>query len=269
MMRGDDLVSSRAIREFRRGHQWHDEKNTIDFVDVVEKVAENDATKLFEKRDETRHPGGRPKIHAKRSDKDKAYRARKKQQLICPSISFTPLPVGPYRVIYADPPWQYRNDSYAYYGHAACQYPTLSIDRLCQLGVKSITEKRSVLFLWVTMPILFEVHPVIQAWGFTYKTGLIWDKERRNFGYYVGVQHELLLICTRGVCRPENKRLFESVQRIPPLGHSRKPAEFRLLIDALYPTGRRLELFAREHTDGWDAWGNELALPGEGINGKF
>lgn len=206
---------------------------------------------------------GRPRRYQTDAERQLAYRQRKKTQTL-----FLPLPTGPYRVIYADPPWQYKNDSYAYYGHAACKYQTLSIAQLCELQIKRLTEKNSVLFLWVTMPILPEVFPVVKDWGFEYKTGLVWDKERRNYGYYVGVQHELLLICTRGICRPEIQTLEASVQRIPPTGHSRKPTEFRILIDHLYPTGRRLELFAREHVDGWDAWGNEVMDKGVSSNGN-
>jgi N6-adenosine-specific RNA methylase IME4 len=196
---------------------------------------------------------GRPRLYTSRAEQQRTYRERQKQRAVYP-----PLPTGPYRVLYADPPWQYRNSGMDNYGHAASHYPTLSMDALCALDVKGMTDKTAVLFLWVTMPLVFEVRPVITAWGFTYKTGLIWDKQQHNFGYYVGVRHELLLICTRGICRPDIQQLFPSVQRIPPQAHSRKPEEFRCLIDTLYPTGARLELFARQRANGWDSWGLEV-----------
>ena len=77
--------------------------------------------------------------------------------------------------------------------------------------------------------------------------------------HYHNNQHELLLVCTRGACKPDPHALEASVRRIPRTDHSAKPEEFRLLIDALYPEGRRLELFARQQVAGWDAWGNQGA----------
>jgi N6-adenosine-specific RNA methylase IME4 len=116
-----------------------------------------------------------------------------------------------------------------------------------------------VLFLWVTMPLLEECFPVIKAWGFQYKTGAGWDKEKMIYGKYFGNQLELLLLATRGSCPPDTEELAANVRRVPPTDHSLKPHEFRLLIDHLYKEGPRLELFARERAAGWDSWGNALA----------
>ena len=99
---------------------------------------------------------------------------------------------------------------------------------------------------------------VLTAWGFRYKTNYVWDKERSNYGSYHNNRHELLLVGTAGGCKPDRHPLEDSVWRITRQDHSTKPEEFRLLIDALYPEGRRLELFARRRVDGWDAWGNEV-----------
>jgi N6-adenosine-specific RNA methylase IME4 len=199
---------------------------------------------------------GRPRLYANHTEKIRAYRQRKKAPKPYP-----PLPAGPYRVLYADPPWQYVTRDPTFQGHATNHYQTLSIAALCALPIRKLVAPKAVLFLWVTAPILPECFPVVKAWGFVYKTGLVWDKGKMIYGHYVGNQHELLLICTRGMCRPEVQTLEASVQRIPPTDHSRKPAEFRLLIDYLYPTGRRLELFAREQAAGWDAWGQDVATP--------
>jgi len=201
------------------------------------------------------HARGRPRLYANEAAKKRAYRQRVKERQ-----QYPPLPEGPYRVLYADPPWQYDSRDPTFHGHARDRYATLSIAELCALPVRRVVEKTAVLFLWVTAPILMECFPVIQAWGFTYKTGLVWDKGKMIHGRYVGNQHELLLLGTRGRCRPEVQMLEPSVQRIPPTEHSRKPVEFRLLIDYLYPTGRRLELFARERVEGWDAWGNTVEM---------
>lgn len=208
-------------------------------------------------------PRGRKRIYATAAEKQLAYRHRKKQRSIYP-----PLPQGPYRIIYADPPWQYENDGLKKYGHAVFHYPTLSIEALCQIPIKSLTEKHAVLFLWVTSPMLFACVPVVQSWGFTYKSSFVWDKDRHNFGHYNGPQHELLLICTRGNCKPDISTLVPSVQVIPRTKHSTKPEEFRVVIDTLYPEGRRLELFARTHTEGWDTWGNDIVIKQEVCDGS-
>jgi N6-adenosine-specific RNA methylase IME4 len=178
-----------------------------------------------------------------------------------------PLPAGKYRVFYADPPWSYGNagvinDSDGY-GRAARHYPSLTIAQLCALDVRALAADNSVLFLWVTSPLLAECWPVIRAWGFEYKTSLVWDKVDHNFGNYVSVRHELLLLCTRGSCLPDHPTpMPDSVITIPRSStHSRKPEAFRQLIDQLYDGGadQKVELFAREAVEGWTPWGNEVA----------
>lgn len=82
------------------------------------------------------------------------------------------------------------------------------------------------------------------------------------------MSHELLLICTRGSCKPDISTLYSSVQKIPREGHSVKPEHFRHLIDALYTKGPRLELFARAQVEGWDSWGNEI-VPSKGTQNGF
>jgi len=177
-----------------------------------------------------------------------------------------PLPDDLYRVWYADPPWEYGNSGvigeHDNYGHVGRHYPSMTIAELCEMGgeVKARCATDAVLFLWVTSPLLEECFPVIRAWGFRYKTSFVWDKVRHNYGHYNSVRHELLLICTRGSCTPDNVQLFDSVQTIERSDrHSEKPAEFRTIIETLYPHGKRIELFARGKYDGWDGWGNEGA----------
>lgn len=78
-------------------------------------------------------------------------------------------------------------------------------------------------------------------------------------GHYNSVRHELLLICTRGSCTPDVSELIDSVQTIErSKKHSQKPLEFCGIIERLYDHGRKLELFARDHRDGWDSEGNEV-----------
>ncbi len=173
------------------------------------------------------------------------------------------LPAGKYNVIYADPPWKYADtcEEGAIQGKGADKhYPVMSIDELCALGVRSIAGDNSVLFLWVTSPILAECFDVISAWGFEYKASFVWDKVKHNMGHYNSVRHEFLLICTRGSYVPENKKLYDSVQSIERTKHSEKPEQFRKIIETLYPSGKKIELFARKKSKGWATYGNDTGI---------
>lgn len=170
-------------------------------------------------------------------------------------------PSGKYRVIYADPPWSYNDkcdDGGVQGSGAEHHYPSMTIQELCALPIPTMTDENSVLFLWTTAPLLFECEPVFKSWGFNYKTCFIWDKEAHNMGHYSSVRHEILLVCVKGSCTPDNPKLFDSVQTIPKTPkHSEKPEHFRTMIDTLYTKGNKIELFARKKTDGWESWGNE------------
>ncbi len=170
------------------------------------------------------------------------------------------LPSGKFRVLLCDPPWKYGDGLTEDYGPTGYHYPSMSISELCDMPVIDLVEDDAVLFLWVTSPLLFECEPIISAWGFQYKTSFVWDKMKHNMGHYNSVRHEFLLICTRGSCVPDVSTLIDSVQSIERTGHSEKPEEFRKIIETLYPHGRRLELFARKQTEGWEVYGNAVAL---------
>ena len=160
-----------------------------------------------------------------------------------------------YRVIYADPPWSYNDkQNVEVLGGAEKHYTTMPLQDICDLPVPSADN--AVLFIWVTSPLLEDVFKVIKAWGFKYKSSFVWDKVAHNMGHYNSVRHELLLIATKGSCTPDVPKLFDSVVSIERTEHSRKPKEFRDMIDTLYPNGNRLEMFAREAPKGWDVWGN-------------
>ena len=160
-----------------------------------------------------------------------------------------------YRVIYADPPWSYNDkQDTEKLGGAVKHYPTMPLEDICALSVPA--EKDAVLFLWTTSPMLEDAFKVINAWGFKYKSSFIWDKISHAMGHYNSVRHEFLLVCVKGNCTPDVAKLYDSVVSIKRTEHSRKPEEFRQMIDALYPVGDRLEMFAREAVEGWDVWGN-------------
>jgi len=167
-------------------------------------------------------------------------------------------PSDKYRIVYADPPWKYGDQLTENYGSTKFHYPSMTISELCALPVKDLAEENAVLFLWVTSPILPEAFDVIRAWGFAYKSSFVWDKIKHNMGHYNSVRHEFLLICTRGSCLPDSRKLTDSVQSIERSEkHSQKPVEFRAIIEEMYTVGKKIELFAREKTAGWDTWGNE------------
>lgn len=189
--------------------------------------------------------------------------------LPAPPKETPPLPLGKWRVVYADPPWFYTNsqhtDNANEMGEAQTttletHYESMKINELCALKIKDIVQENAVLFLWVTSPVLDQVWPVIEAWGFDYKTSIVWNKDAHNVGSYVSVRHEFLLICTRGSCTPDINKLFPSVITEKRKEHSVKPETFRKIIDAMYPEGNRIELFARREAEGWDRWGNESGI---------
>lgn len=167
------------------------------------------------------------------------------------------LPDAKYRIILADPPWSYGNTQPDYHGEQRDHYPVMSLKDICSLGIKEITHQDAVLFLWVTSPILAESFEVIKAWGFEYKASFVWDKIKHNMGHYNSVRHEFLLVCTKGSCQPDVRRLFDSVITEERTEHSRKPEIVYNIIETLYPNGKKIELFARGGRNGWDKFGHQ------------
>jgi N6-adenosine-specific RNA methylase IME4 len=170
-----------------------------------------------------------------------------------------------YRVIYADPPWSYRDRAEAGQRGAAFKYPLLNDEGVAALPVDRIAADDAMLFLWVTWPKLAEVLPIIDAWGFRYRTvGFVWVKRTRisgalawGMGSWTRANTEPCLFATRG--RPG--RVSAGVHQViesPLARHSEKPAEARERIVRLAGEVSRIELFARQVAPGWDAWGNDL-----------
>lgn len=167
------------------------------------------------------------------------------------------LPPGKHDVLYADPPWRYEFSSDPA-DEIENHYPTMDLDEICALPVADVAADDSVLFLWTTSPKLIEAATVLEAWGFTYRTSMVWDKEHIGMGYYARQQHEYLLIGTRGTPgTPAQSNRPPSVVRMRKGKHSAKPALFYDLIESMYPDRTYLELFARAEREGWKAWGFE------------
>jgi len=168
------------------------------------------------------------------------------------------LPNRKYQIIYADPPWQYGNSMPGYFKEQANYYPLMTIDEICNLPIRELSDNNSALFLWVTSPILEESFRVINAWGFEYKTSFIWDKIKHTMGHYSSVRHELLLLCIKGTYPIQNIKLYDSVYSEERTEHSKKPDFYYEMIEYLYPNSNKIELFARNKRDNWDNYGNQL-----------
>ena len=199
-------------------------------------------------------------IQAPSYDPDERER-RRQERLAEIAKNNRPLDTGGqlYPVIYADPPWLYDftlSETRAIENH----YPTMTLDEICALPVSGVAASDAVLFLWATSPKLPEAFRVLEAWGFTYKTCMVWVKDKIGMGYYARQKHELLLIATRGnIPTPAPSDRPPSVIEATRLEHSAKPIEFYEAIERMYPTLERLELFSRSPRHGWAVWGNQAA----------
>lgn len=167
------------------------------------------------------------------------------------------MPTRKYPIVLCDPPWRFAvRSERGSWRTADAHYPTLTVEQIAALAVPAA--ESSVLFLWTTVPILPRALEVMTAWGFTYKSSIVWVKDRIGTGYWVRNKHEFLLIGTKGaIPAPAPSARPESVIVAPIREHSRKPDEVYALIERVYPTLPKIELFARTRRDGWAAWGNE------------
>ena len=175
-----------------------------------------------------------------------------------------PFPNKKYNIIYADPPWKYKVWSKKGLGRSAeSHYRTMRKDDIQNLKVPSADI--CTLFLWVTAPCLIEGIELCKKWGFEYKTiGFTWIKKNKvanslfwGMGYWTRANAELCLIATKG----KPKRIAKNVHQVVYTRiekHSKKPDEVRNRIVKLMGDLPRIELFARQKTEGWDVWGNEV-----------
>ena len=175
-----------------------------------------------------------------------------------------------YKTIYADPPWQFQNRT----GKVAPEhkrlnrYSTLKLEEIKALPVNEVAEERCHLYLWVPNALLPDGLAVMKAWGFEYKTNIVWEKVRkdgmpdgRGVGFYFRNVTEILLFGVKG----DHNRTLEAgrsqvnIIRSMKREHSRKPDEFIRLIEEC-SSAPYLELFARGVRDGWDMWGNQADI---------
>ena len=180
-----------------------------------------------------------------------------------------PFPNKKYNIIYADPAWHFQN-----YNNTKAQtnpdrhYKTMSMEDIAKLPVNDIADKDCVLLMWCTDPLLHKQIPIVEKWGFTYKTvGFHWvktNKDKSNNLYFIGTgywtraNNEICILATKG--KPSRKK-GANVQRLVVADrreHSRKPDRIRNDIVELCGDLPRIELFARQKAEGWDSWGNEV-----------
>ena len=174
-----------------------------------------------------------------------------------------------YNTIYADPPWQFQNRT----GKVAPEhkrlnrYPTMTLEDIKALPVADIAGEKAHLYLWVPNALLPEGLEVMEAWGFEYKTNIVWEKVRkdggpdgRGVGFYFRNVTELLLFGIKKKSAPNRTlqpaRSQVNLLRTMKREHSRKPDEMIPIIEACSQSPR-IELFARGVRAGWDMWGNQ------------
>jgi len=169
------------------------------------------------------------------------------------------LPDKKYKLLYGDPPWQYANVTTGRNNAsgAASKYKTIPLEDICALPVQDIVDRDAALFLWITTPLLPDGFEVMDAWGFQYKTAIYWRKVRSHgLGNWFRGQVEVLLVGVRGKLKPFHCQKANFIQT--KVGrHSQKPREIYGLLESL-DLNPKIELFARERRQRWDAAGDEL-----------
>lgn len=179
----------------------------------------------------------------------------------------TDFPTEKYRIIYADPPWSYGNfqGKGKAFGDVSAHYPTMAKEAMAALPVASIADPNlCLLFMWATFPTLPDAMFLMDAWGFDYKTAaFLWVKTRgeklySGLGFYTNSNAEVCFVARRGKAPfVRANRDVKQIVQAPLQEHSRKPAEVRDRIVRLVGDVPRIELFARQATEGWAAWGNQ------------
>jgi len=176
-----------------------------------------------------------------------------------------------YNIIYADPPWQFsspkfRNRGRGFGNRVEDRYSTLSHTELSALPLESISKKDCILFMWVVDSHLEKALEVMKNWGFRYSTiGFMRVKKTNknnycyNYGTYTLKSTEICLIGIKGklknIKKSNNVKSLVFAERTI---HSKKPEDVRKRIEDLCLDLPRIELFARQKTSGWDAWGDEV-----------
>ena len=166
-----------------------------------------------------------------------------------------PFPNKKYKTIYADPAWNEVGGGKIKRG-ADRHYPLMKTEDIKKLPVKDIADDNCWLFMWCTNNFLKDGIEVMESWSFRYVTNIVWCKDRFGIGYYFRGQHELCLFGVKGNLKPKVRNIPSAFYE-PRTKHSKKPDRIRNVITEI-SYEPRIELFARQKYNGWDAYGNEI-----------
>lgn len=133
----------------------------------------------------------------------------------------------------------------------------MALAKICAMEVPGLAEDDAVLALWVPPSQIEAGMAVVKAWGFEFKTSMVWDKERTGTGQYFMNRHEYLFLATRGNPPPPCQRFSSLLREKRSTKHSQKPLGAYVVLEDMYPGLTKMELFAREVRAGWDGWGNQ------------
>ena len=186
------------------------------------------------------------------------------------------LPNKKFDIIYADPPWHYNGklqfdkssksaekidlSKSIFISSATFKYPTLKTSELMKIPIHEIAKDDCLLFMWTSNPHLAQAIELGEAWGFEYRTvAFVWDKMVHNPGQYTLSYCELCLLFKRGrIPQPRGARNVKQLIRSPRGKHSEKPIKVLQGIEKMFPTQKRIELFARKKTKDWSVWGLDV-----------
>jgi N6-adenosine-specific RNA methylase IME4 len=189
-----------------------------------------------------------------------AKRERRNARELALAGKILALPDKKYGVIYGDPEWRFEvwSRETGLDRAADNHFLTSVLEVIKSRPIKTIAADNCALFLWTTVPFENKAHEVMAAWGFEYKSQVIWDKGQQGTGYWFRNVHEILLFGTRGnVPAPAPGTQWQSVIHALPSKHSEKPDVFYELIESYFPNLPKIELNARRGRAGWDSWGLE------------
>jgi N6-adenosine-specific RNA methylase IME4 len=157
--------------------------------------------------------------------------------------------------IYADPPWLYDNQGTR--AATGNHYLGLTVDELCAMPIAQLAADDAHLHLWTTNGFLFECPRIFAAWGFEFRSTLVWVKPQLGIGNYWRNSHEFLLTAIRGNAKRFNDHSMTSWIQCDRGKHSAKPEQVRAMVERASPSPR-LELFGRLWCDGWKVFGNQI-----------
>ena len=163
-------------------------------------------------------------------------------------------PDGLFDVIAIDPPWNYGTQFDSNGRRVANPYPEMSKEELKALEIPA--KENCVMFLWTTQRFIWDAKELLDAWGFTYRAMIVWDKEKIGMGDLIRMQCEFCLVGIKGKPVFRDAHDIRDIIREPRREHSRKPAAFYDMVDALC-AGRKLDFFSREAREGWCCYGND------------